>query len=1286
MAFIIDYTDTGGGSAQAIMDALPDSGAEWSIMDSHFAHSLSIKSQSTANTIRLSQVAKGDGKGSQATLSEPVKITAVFPQSDRAPISFSHCFVLVEMDRKSIENDGPFLIGSELLPKLFPDGLPHEYFCRNAGLSASDSFSSAATTVSARAASASINSARSLREDEMSFSGAGSSQMIDGLAHLSQQINDFGAGDTPMNERPERVQAGDTDLSENSAEFIENHAKLMKILESALETNQRITGFCNVSDSKLHLDIDLSKLSKRYRQQYPVAKALVPLVSMVIQRWLDSGRIKPAPKNCPFNNPLVVAPKKDEDGLLTGIRVCLDVRALNVALLTQDAHEIPHIMAMFERLAGSVLFGEFDLAEAYLQFELDEESQILTAFTWNGQQYVFVGCPFGLSVLPSHFQRIMARIFADLMFTYPYLDNLPFGSPDWDSHASHALAILERLNAVNLKVKLSSVKVGRSSLRCLGFFINRHGVGLDPVKLDKLGPWELPRTGKQMASFLGFVGFLRQHIRHFADLAAPLEAVKQQEVIEPTDSLRDAFEQLKKAILSAPILKFPNHTKSFRIATDASNVGVGGVLYQPSFPGEPMTAKNIVQICSKALSKHQRRYAAYKKELWGVVYCLRKFHPLIWGRRDLVLETDHKPLTFMFLTPKLSITMQQWFDVIMDYSFTIIHRPGIMNVLPDALSRLYAAAYEGSEWGVFAGSLPRVAFDRKLITESDETQFSIDDSLRAADPEKAAEVEKRHREMLRQMVTRRVRATIMARTTKMDATDSSAAVADGFGTIPMATGAKPIVQFMTDDEFRLAIELERRGAITPNSEVHARELIQKAHALGHYGRRAVFDALYDSGFWWRGMRAQIEEELRFCDACLRYTVGKHGYHPSGTVHALLPGDHYQVDLSVHLPESPDGFKCLMVLIDVFTNFVVMRALKDEHAETIARELWEIFALIGLPRILQSDRGPQFVSDVVAALNRLIGVEQRFISTFNPRTDGKVERSIGTVTTVIKKLLHGTDKYWPLFVSFAQFTFNMKISAATGAAPFTLRFGTKANEIRDYTNDSDNPQPISLDEWKAHQERIISVIYPATHERVKQLSEKMKKMLNKHRRVLLASIPIGAVVMLKDPKRADKREPKYIGPYSVVRRAQSGAYILRDATGDLLDRFVPVDQMKIVSKKPMPVHPQGDIYTVRKILDHRGSPGNYQYLIDWKGYSEQTWEPEANILDYDTVKQYWERRNAPNNATAATDASSQRGGVRPVAKKRSNNAAQPASAESGEQRATAVGVRDDNGRRRLRQRR
>jgi hypothetical protein len=981
--------------------------------------------------------------------------------------------------------------------------------------------------------------------------------LIHGLAEFQRAIHNEGAGSVPKEEEPEKASTFTAPDFESTYAAHRNTLHGDPDIVIALQVNSEIVGFCNLPASVVKLEIDPDKRNSLYRKQYKIPHSLYPATRAVIQRWYDVGIITLAPTGCEFNNPLTIAPKKDADGNFTGIRVCLDTRTLNSALIVTDKFQLPHIPDILEIFGGCTIFGEFDCEEAYLHFMLHPDSQRLTAFTFDGTQYMFVGCPFGLSLLPSHFQRNMNFIFNDLSFTFPYLDNLPFASRSWEEHRDHALAIILRLNQVNLKIKPSSVKFGQSHLKCLGHLVSVSGIGISPAKVQAILDWELPTTGKQLQSFLGFATFIRRSIRHFADISGPLESVKNTTTIEWNDTLRACFDTVKEAVSRAPFLQFPDFSLPFHIATDASNVGCGGVLYQPHAADEGITPTSIVSICSKKWNQSQLNYPAYKKELYAIVYCLRQFHAYVWGRADLVIFTDHKPLTYMLERKEMSVALQQWLDVLLDYKFDIRYRPGILNVLPDALSRMFCASYPQS-WGI---SLPAV-----------DTSPAISAS-----------------------------AVLVSGTSSL-----SSFVLTGEG-IAIAS-------------LDLQVELEKRGAKAP-SESERVDLIKKAHLFGHFGRESIYKALLQSNYWWPKMRNQIEEELASCDPCTRFTVVKSGYNPSQFIMSAGPWDHIQIDNSVHLPPSPDGFNTLLVVIDVFTGFILLRALKTTSAELVAHALWDIFSIFGIPKIIQSDNGPEFVNDTIRALVKLTGMDHRLISPYNPRADGKVERSIGTVMGIIKKLLHGTTTHWPLFVPFAQLSFNNKVSSLTNSSPFSLMFGRQVNEMKDYT--SAEIQPISLEDWKAHQEKILSLIYPAISERMRMSKSKMVQSLNKHRRVLLHNaMPNGAIVMLRDPLRQNKFEPKFVGPYTIVRRTRNGNFVLRDATGDVLDRHVPPDQLKLVSRKARASDLADNVYEVEKIVDHRGPPGSYEFLIKWKGYHETTWEPAASLLDGAFVADYW----------------------------------------------------------------
>ena len=1082
--------------------------------------------------------------------SAEVSLEFLFPGSSKAPIKLENTLLEV-FPIRTPHADYDFIIGRDLLPTLFPEGLPTAYYGHESYANPQSMVNVASTDISVVAPSSSPST-----EEE------------------AAEIYEDG-------EEPVRTTL--STASHLEAEYHFRRNQLMANLKEEIEANALIQGFCSLPQSIVRLDVDLSQLASLYRRQYKIPQRLKEMADPLIQGWKETGRIELAPPGCPFNNAITVVSKKDEFGQWTAVRACLDSRPLNKVLRNKDVFQLPNIRESFELFAGCTIFGAVDALWAFLQLEVEESSRNYLAFTWGGQQYRFVGAPFGLDFLTNHFQRVMKSLFSDMSFVLIYVDNLVWGSTSWEEHEIRSRAVINRLTSANVKIKPSSIQLGHSQMACLGHVISADGVSVDPSKIQAIQDWVLPQSPKDLQSFLGLCGFLRAHVRHYADVSSPLEAAKNQNPLIWTRPMIDSFNTLKYAFSKPCVLAHPDFSRPFHIATDASWTGAGGVLFQPKNDDEHITPHNIVAICSKKFNECRLRWPVYRKELFGIVYSLRQFHSYVYGRPDLVIHTDHKPLTYIFESKELSPALQQWLDVILDYTFKIVHRDGVLNHVPDALSRMYGEAYiQSPVWGVSpqlpTSPLPPISV--KALSLGGERESS-------------------------------------------ESSSSSISHESNFNSVP---GHNLI---LTDDEKSLLlVEMERRGKTSPSTIEEQIQLVDQEHSFGHCGVEAIFRQLYHKGWWWPNMRSIINDQVKKCESCARFTVVKSGFHPAQSITALGPGDHFQVDTSVHLPESPEGHTTLLVCIDVFTGFIMLRALMNNEATTVADALWSIFSIIGLPRILQSDNGPEFTNDVLRCVVKLTGIEHRFISPYNPRADGKVERSIGTVTSIIKKMLHGTSHHWPHFVNFAQLSFNNKISSLTGSSPFSLMFGRSLNPIRDYTaSPSDSPEfvPISLDDWKEHQEKILSIIYPAVSDRIKSGKDKMLHSLASKRKLLLpTSIPEGSTVMLKDPHRTNKFEPKYIGPYTIIRRARNGAYVLRDGTGDILDRHVPADQLKIIFKGKRQVNPEDEVFEINKILDHRGEPGHYEYLVRWKGYQEDqdSWEPQSSFQDFKVIESYW----------------------------------------------------------------
>ena len=1120
------------------------------------------------------------------------------------------------------------------------------------------------------------------------------------------QLSTDGVGGIPIDEVPNRLLSYTVLVnSDHDRRRVELLMKLA-VIHAKNETGDG-SGFCNHPDSVIKLHVNSEDEKHLFRKQYPIPQALLPALNKVLERWRDAGKIKLAPPGTKFNSPLLVVPKKDENGKMTKVRVCIDIRQLNLYLIENDRFQLPFIPDVLAAFAGGKLFGEYDLSEAYYQFRVQVESQKYTAFTWMDQQWICVGCPFGIKHIPSLFQRFMVNLFADMPFVFPYIDNIGFASDTWEQHYEHANAIMERLNSVNLRVNPSSYNLGNTHMRVLGHVLSEKGIALDPEKTEMIQAWPLPTDGSQMASALGLGAFLRDHIRHYADITAPLEALKKEKTIVWTDRLKQHWMLFKRAFANAPLLAFPDWTKRFVIAHDASQTGVGGVLYQPSDDTNAITPDNIVAICSKQLNETQRNYPVYKKELFGLIYCLRKFHTFVHGRTGVIALTDHKPLVHIMSQRVMTVALQQWVDVLMDYDLTIHYRPGLLHIIPDALSRMYAATYSNPK--LVWGTMDNITIMNNFNNVSSPSDFLCQQSLDAIQPMSA--VSKRHKvndtyniynvvkesqggnkvkiktkiktkhnhnetdmeleeepsasiqrahisihaevlpdELCGEFDSARLTAPLYeacnafnARTARI-AIRSHAHIRSATTSSSSSSDAQAPVSHTLSDEEKLLLAYEKRGMMRPDDSTRKR-LLEKAHAA-HFGEKHMQYFIQREGYWWPRMRQDIADVVGKCNACRHHNIEVSGFHPSHPIHACQPGDHYQIDLAA-FQRSVNGYTCCLVLVDVFTGFIVLRALRDKTMETIANELWSIFSIIGIPRILQSDNGSEFKNQVIATLNKMIGIPHRFISEYNPRADGKVERCVKTVKQTVMKLLNGATVYWPYHLPFVQYSYNDKIQSLTGSTAFSLMYGRRPNNAVDYNIDPDTALPADIGAWMKYRDDLVSLVFPAISKRAARHQDKYRQRLDKSRRRLIRDfMQVGTLVMIKDPKYLNQNkhvrpshEPTYIGPYTIVKANRHGTYTVKDGLGNALNRNVPLDQMKVVptadDERSTSAANNDDAslsgeHEVDTILSHRETEeGQLEYHVRWVGMpklSQTTWENESNFVDTSVIEKYFREKS------------------------------------------------------------
>jgi hypothetical protein len=217
----------------------------------------------------------------------------------------------------------------------------------------------------------------------------------------------------------------------------------------------------------------------------------------------------------------------------------------------------------------------------------------------------------------------------------------------------------------------------------LGHVISAEGVAVDPGKVDKVVEWPKLRNVTELQSFLGFVNYHRDHLRDMAHISQPLYALStKKHDFDWSPRHAEAFEKLKSALVSAPILAYPTAEGEFILDTDASDVAIGAVLSQVQ-----EGVVRVIAFASNNLTAAQRNYCTTHKELLAVVLFTRHFRHYLLGRPFLV-RTNHGSLTWLLRFKQINGQLARWLEELSQFDMTIIHRLGRLHNNADAMSHL----------------------------------------------------------------------------------------------------------------------------------------------------------------------------------------------------------------------------------------------------------------------------------------------------------------------------------------------------------------------------------------------------------------------------------------------------------------------------------------------------------------------------------------------------------------------------------------------------------------------
>lgn len=382
-------------------------------------------------------------------------------------------------------------------------------------------------------------------------------------------------------------------------------------------------------------------------------------------------------------HPMIAVPKQ------TGaMRICVDARKLN-AVTRKNAYPQQNANRILSMIGKAKYISTIDLTDAFFQIPLDSSSQEKTAFAVPGRgTYVYRRMPMGLTNSGAELCSLIDSLFGSEFEpkAFPYLDDIVIVTETFEEHIEILSKIADKLQYAGLTISPSKSKFAYKRLKYLGHVIDEEGIAMDKSRLDAIENYPQPACVKDVQRLMGLAGWYRRFIKDFSEITAPITELEKKKVkFEWNDERENAFNLLKKALTTAPILASPRYDLPFEIQADASKTACGAVLVQHIDGHE-----RVIAYMSQKFSATQQKYHVTELECLAVLLSIEKFRPYIEGTHFKVI-TDHHALLWLMNLKDPTGRLARWSLRLQAYDFTLVHRKGKFHVVPDALSRAVSA-------------------------------------------------------------------------------------------------------------------------------------------------------------------------------------------------------------------------------------------------------------------------------------------------------------------------------------------------------------------------------------------------------------------------------------------------------------------------------------------------------------------------------------------------------------------------------------------------------------------
>lgn len=806
-------------------------------------------------------------------------------------------------------------------------------------------------------------------------------------------------------------------------------------------------------------------------------------VREMIDEMLKAGIIRES--NSQFASPIIIVKKKTGDK-----RLCVDFRALNRKTI-KEHYPLPRIDDQLDNLAGYKYFTTLDLASGYYQVPIAETSKHKTAFVTPEGQYEFNRMPFGLANAPAVFQRIVNKVLGKSRFgtAMAYMDDIIIPSKTVKEGLEKLTVVLSLLQQSSLTLKLSKCNFFMTVVDFLGFELSEDGIKPGSQKTKAVSDFPRPSTQQQVRQFLGLAGFFRRFVKNFSIIAKPLTSLlKKDSSFAWSSEQEEAFSSLRTELTQRPIMALYDRQAETEVHTDACKIGIGAILLQRPHKEGPFKA---VAYFSRQTSTDEQRFTSYDLETLAVISALQRFRVYLLGL-DFKIMTDCNSLRATFEKRDLIPRVARWWSQLQEFNCQIDYRAGNRMLHADALSR---NPVESATEPITNSVMALNTSDWLATVQSTDPKLKrIVDIITDKQTENVTDLKKNYRVINDRLYKK---------------TDSGLK-----WVVPKATRWR-IVKQNHDD-------------------------------IGHVGIEKTLAKICDD-YWFPRMRQFIQKYVRSCLDCAYHKVpsGK----PQGFLNPIpkvsIPFHTMHLDHLGPFVRSTKGNTFLLVVIDAFSKFILIKAVKGTDTKYVITTLKEYFYTFGVPSRLISDRGSCFTSHAFKKFMTELGIKHILNAVSTPRANGQVERYNKTITDALATANNSQpDNKWDEHVAKVQWSLNNTFNKGIGRCPSEVLFGMKMTGV----NESRLNLALSEDRVDDNQSESRDIIREHVSKHINKQQNLQKTYFDKGRSKA-KDYKLGDLVrVLRNPAatgQSRKLLPKYQGPYRVSKKFDHDRYEIED---------------------------------------------------------------------------------------------------------------------------------------------